>query len=122
MDMERIYLLFEEITGADPEKNPLIIERAVENIRNRVKRSEYIMHKEVEYLIALYAALALYEKETASGITEVTEGGGVIKAKGKNYRLEMAKKMIAEQEKVCSGYVEKLPDSSFLFFSVKGGC
>lgn len=121
MDMERIYNLFEEVSETSAEKNSFIIERAVSFIKSRILRPEYIMKEEIEYLISLYANLYLIEKETANGVPMMSKSGGVISSERNNYRLDMAKKMISDQEKICKGYLEEIPDNGFVFMSLKGG-
>ena len=121
MDMEQIYILFENISETSAEKNSFLIERAVSFIKSRIIRNEDMLREEVEYLTALYANLYLIEKETANGIPMVSDGGGVISSDKRSYRLEMAKKMINEQEKLCKGYLIEKPISDFVFMSVKGG-
>lgn len=121
MDMEQIYILFENISDTSAEKNSFLIERAVSFIKSRIIRNEDMLREEVEYLVALYANLYLIEKETANGIPMVSDGGGVISSDKRSYRLEMARKMIYEQEKLCKGYLIEKPISDFVFMSVKGG-
>ncbi len=121
MDMERIYNLFEEVSETSAEKNSFIIERAISFIKSRLLRPEYIMKEEIEYLISLYANLYLIEKETANGVPMMSKSGGVISSERNNYRLDMAKKMISDQEKICKGYLEEIPDNGFVFMSLKGG-
>ena len=121
MDMERIYNLFEEVSETSAEKNSFIIERAISFIKSRLLRPEYIMKEEIEYLISLYANLYLIEKETANGVPMMSKSGGVISSERNNYRLDMAKKMISDQEKICKGYLEEIPDNEFVFMSLKGG-
>ena len=121
MDMERIYNLFEEISETSPEKNSFLIERAVSFVKSRAVHPEYLMKEEVEYLISLYANLYLIEKETANGVPMVSRSGGVVSSERNNYRLDMAKKMIYEQEKICKGYLKEIPDNEFVFMSFKGG-
>ena len=67
MDMEQIYILFENISDTSAEKNSFLIERAVSFIKSRIIRNEDMMRDEVEYLVALYANLYLIEKETITG-------------------------------------------------------
>lgn len=121
MDMEQIYILFENISETSAEKNSFLIERAVSFIKSRIIRNEDMLREEVEYLTALYANLYLIEKETANGIPMASKGGGVISSDKNSYRLEMVKKMIHEQEKLCKGYLIEKPISDFVFMSVKGG-
>lgn len=121
MDMEQIYILFENISETSAEKNSFLIEKAVSFIKSRIIRNEDMMREEVEYLVALYANLYLIEKETANGIPMVSNSGDVISSDKNSYRLEMAKKMINEQEKLCKGYLIEKPISDFVFMSVKGG-